>query len=279
MIDFVYTVSGLKVSFRILTKVPAEIQPDWDFGVDNGKSTDKHPTFNYEESGFYTVTLTLGKEKCEKQVIVSEFSKTHLSDSIYILINNYIPGYIFNGMTSSDKSLYINKWQLYLQPLVNHEIPLEQYSNELYYEGLENQLVMELAVFDFLYTKIVNMLISTGDSLGKINGAVNEESDDLRGDRIKQITTGPTEVQYFDKVSESLSSLFKSYSESLKPGGILDELRNNICMLAKRLDIYLPICSKPIDSVVPQIVNHRESGAIGGPNPASLVLQGSGSLI
>ena len=35
-LDFTYVTSGLEVSFRVLTKVPAKSIFDWDFGDDKG---------------------------------------------------------------------------------------------------------------------------------------------------------------------------------------------------------------------------------------------------
>lgn len=270
MLDFTFSVRGLEVSFRILNIVPGEVNPSWDFGVVGGTSTELSPKYTYETSGFYNVTLTIGEYKVTKVVIVSEFSKTHLTDSIYNLFDVYIPINLREYLTQSNKDMYINKWQLYMHPLVNHCIPLEEYSNELYYEGLENQLILECAAFDYLYTSILNLLSSTSSQLEKLMQDNGTAEDSPRGDRIKQITTGPTEVQYYDTLVETISSLYKAYMNACAPGGVLDTLKQNLCMLSKRLDIYLPICGEPFKSVVPpKVVNRRHEGIIGGPNPTS----------
>lgn len=288
--DFIYTVSGLEVSCRVFPKVPDYSKPVWDFG-DNTEPLDEpylgqEITHTYEKSGFYIITLLfedqVERKTIEKLVVVSEFSKTHLTGSIYHLIDAYIPKELSLSMSPSDKSLYINKWQLYLQPLVNHDIPLDKYNDELYYEGLENQLIMELAVYDFVYNKIMNMLGSTANALA--NYASNSGSSDGTGNeeatgRIKQITTGPTEVQYFDQITDGISSLFKAYSQATQKGGWLDQFRVNICMLASRLEIWLPICDQSRDVVVPKVTNRRDPGLLGGPNPPSLVFKGGNSII
>ena len=282
-LDFISKVSGLEASFRIMNKVPADLTPVWDFGDSKGTSNEISPTHTYEDSGFYYVTLTLNSSEegvepisYTNMVIVSEYSKTHLTDSIYNLIDSYIPADLLTTMERKDKALYITKWQLYLQPLVNHEIPVEEYSNELYYEGLENQLVMECAVYDFIYNRIISLLASTSSLLEKVPGEGSKEG---ATGSIKQITTGPTEVQYYDTVSESISSIYKAYSQATAKGGWLEQFQKNLCMLASRLDIYLPICTNPIHVVVPKVVNHRQPGVIGGPNPPSLVNKPGGSLI
>lgn len=280
MLDFGYSVSGLKVSFRILTKVPADLTPDWDFGDNRGSSSELNPEYSYETSGFYTVTLELGEETCEKLIVVSEHVKTSLKGSIYTLIDRYLPASIAETMTQEDKEMYISKWQLYLQPLVNHDIPIEEYSNELYYEGLENQLIMELAVYDFIYSRVTNLILSTGTTLNNLmSGNYGSEGDGARGDRVKQITTGPTEVQFYDSFSDSISTLYKSYVQATQPGGLLDELRKNLCMLADRLDIYLPFCDGHTGPVVPKVVNRREAQCIDGPNPPVLVNKSGGTLL
>ena len=280
-LDFSQSVLGLDVSFRITSKVPADQTPVWDFGDDTGLiSGELNPKHSYETSGYYTVTVKLTDSEGEvteqrvKLIIVSEYSKTHLTDSIYNLIDTYIPANLRINMTQDEKAIYITKWQLYIQPLVNHEIPLEEYSNELYYEGLENQLIMELAAYDFLYIKIENMLVQTAEQLNKqiVSESSSESGGEEEGrDRIKQITTGPTEVQYYDSLTDSISTLYKSYATATAPGGILDDLRKNLCMLAQRMEIFLPLCTQPRTITVPKVVNPREAGPLGGPNPGVLV--------
>lgn len=281
---FIYVTKGLHVSFRIISKVPSGVTTSWDFGdFKESSSNDRSPSYTYETAGFYTVTLrvTIGEETIEQSqlVMVSEDENitTHLSDSIYNLIDNYIPKELGN-MSMDQKVTYITKWQLYLGPLVNHEILPDKYQDELAYEGLENQLVMELAAWEYLNVQITALLARTNDFFSKFQSqseSSNSEEED-NNTRIKKITTGPTEVEYFDKYSDSIASWWKYYMQALQPGGIIDELRVNLCTLAQRLDIYLPFCDsdKINTSIVPRVVNHRKAGPLGGPNPTSLVKKG-----
>ena len=273
---FIYVTKGLQVSFRIISKVPSGVTTSWDFGdFKESSSNDRSPSYTYETAGFYTVTLrvTIGEETIEQSqlVMVSEDENitTHLSDSIYNLIDNYIPKELGN-MSMDQKVTYITKWQLYLGPLVNHEISPDKYQDELAYEGLENQLVMELAAWEYLNVQITALLARTNDFFSKFQSqpesSTNSEEEDS-STRIKKITTGPTEVEYFDKYSDSIASWWKYYMQALQPGGIIDELRVNLCTLAQRLDIYLPFCDNVHTSVVPKVVNHRKAGPLGGPNP------------
>ena len=281
---FVYVTKGLQVSFRIISKVPSGVTTSWDFGdFKESSSNDRSPSYTYETAGFYTVTLrvTIGEETIEQSqlVMVSEDENitTHLSDSIYNLIDNYIPKELGN-MSMDQKVTYITKWQLYLGPLVNHEISSDKYQDELAYEGLENQLVMELAAWEYLNVQITALLARTNDFFSKFQSksenSTNSEEEDS-STRIKKITTGPTEVEYFDKYSDSIASWWKYYMQALQPGGIIDELRVNLCTLAQRLEIYLPFCDKVRTSVVPKVVNHRKAGPLGGPNPIAPLNTGS----
>lgn len=274
-VAFVYVTKGLQVSFRIISKVLAGVTTSWDFGDSKGSSSnDRSPSYTYETAGFYTVTLRVTKDEetieQSQLVMVSEDESitTHLSDSIYNLIDNYIPPELGN-ITMDQKVTYITKWQLYLGPLVNHEILPDKYQDELAYEGLENQLVMELAAWEYLNVQLTALLAKTNDFFSKFqsqSGTSEEDSEDPNT-RIKSITTGPTEVEYYDKFSDSIASWWKYYMQALQPGGIIDELRINLCTLAQRLEIYLPFCDKVRTSVVPKVVNRRKAGPLGGPNP------------
>lgn len=279
-LDFQYRIEGLEVSFTVTSKVPAKAIFSWDFGDGKDAYNIRQPSHTYEKSGFYTVTLTVEtsdgsyNEEVQRIVVISTLVRTHLTDSIYNLINEYIPKDLSGPMTNDQKSLYINKWQLYIHPLVDRprgfEIPVEHYNDELYYEGLENQLIMELAAWEYLHIKILNLLTSAGQYMSEITstGSTDDENfEGTRGDRVKRIQTGPTEVEYYDTLSDSTAALFKAYSQAIKPGGILDELRKNLCALALRLNIFLPFCDQPYDSIVPRVVNKRDPGKLGGPNP------------
>lgn len=291
---FVYVAKGLEVSFKVVSKVPANATVGWDFGVSGSSSEDLNPTFTYESPGYYTVTLTVTEPAKEEggeptistvsqTVMVTDVgTKTHLNDSIYNLIDLYIPpNLVSDGMTLQQKTTYIQKWQLYLGPLVDRYIPIEEYTNELQYEGLENQLVMELAVWDFLNVQITSLLTGTGqyiDFLTYQTQTSKQDTEEKHGDdqgttsKVKRIQTGPTEVEYFDDLSDSLSTLYKAYTQALQPGGIMDILRQNLCNLASRLQIFLPFCDNSYKPVkVPRVVNRRHPRGIDGPNPPILL--------
>lgn len=279
VVDFNYATVGLKVTFENLsTGVPSDYTYHWDFG-DNTQSTLNNPTHEFDKPGFYKVTLlvkdpasnTVGSS--EQRVPVTDKAKTHLSGSIYQLIDTYIPENIFGVVTTSTKRQFIEKWQLYLQPLVNHCIPLQEYNNEMYYEALENQLIMELAAYDFTSVQVANMVKAQAQSILENNttssSGGSEPPDGYQGD-VKKIQTGPTQVEYFNP-NEDESDLASNIIKALGPGGLLDMMKENLCMLAGRLDIYLPICERPTRVVVPKAVNKRIKGPLSGPDPFSLL--------
>lgn len=279
VVDFNYATVGLKVTFENLsTRVPSDYTYHWDFG-DNTQSTLNNPTHEFDKPGFYKVILvvkdpasnTVGSS--EQRVPVTDKAKTHLSGSIYQLIDTYIPENIFGVVTTSTKRQFIEKWQLYLQPLVNHCIPLQEYNNEMYYEALENQLIMELAAYDFMSVQVANMVKAQAQSILENNttssSGGSEPSDGYQGD-VKKIQTGPTQVEYFN-TNEDESDLASNIIKALGPGGLLDMIKENLCMLAGRLDIYLPICERPTRVVVPKAVNKRIKGPLSGPDPFSLL--------
>lgn len=279
VVDFNYATVGLQVTFENLsTGVPSDYTYHWDFG-DNTQSTLNNPTHEFDKPGFYKVTLlvkdpasnTVGSS--EQRVPVTDKAKTHLSGSIYQLIDTYIPENIFGVVTTSTKRQFIEKWQLYLQPLVNHCIPLQEYNNEMYYEALENQLIMELAAYDFMSVQVANMVKAQAQSILENNttssSGGSEPPDGYQGD-VKKIQTGPTQVEYFNP-NEDESDLASNIIKALGPGGLLDMMKENLCMLAGRLDIYLPICERPTRVVVPKAVNKRIKGPLSGPDPFSLL--------
>ena len=156
----------------------------------------------------------------------------------YILINTYLPAENFGEIDPKIKKQFINKWQLYLGPIVNHRIPECEFTNELYFEALENQLIMELAAYDYMVLKVNQMFQGVTHQLDSHSTGESESEGE---NSVKHITTGPTEVEYFngeDFLGDAISAIVKA----MNPDGVIALMRNQVCMLAARLDIYLPIC-------------------------------------
>ena len=133
---------------------------------------------------------------------------------------------------------------------------------------------MEMAAYDWLITGIINLMRSTANAIeNSSQGSEGGSTEPIANGNIKKITTGPTEVEFFEGTlsGDSTSSLAKTITSALQPGGVIDNLKANICMLAERLGIYLPICRNLKQPVVPKVVNKRDPGILGGPNPGYVV--------
>lgn len=251
--------NGLTVDFRNLTEVPSgTIIYHWDFG-DNTESDLASPSNTYQKSGIYNVKLDITVDEVVTsssfRVLVSDdLNITTLSDSIYNLINKYIPQNI--EFSFDDKRVFIEKWQLFLMPLVNHDIEINEFNNELKYNALENQLIMEMAVIDYLIVVYTNIL-----QTGQLSSVVINNNTGVR-----KITTGPTEVEYFDD-GELRKSLIDNATRALAKEGLINNLKSNACQLAERLNIYLPLCrSIKAQPIIPSMVNKLEPS----PNPLNL---------
>lgn len=269
-VDFLSTLIGLKAKFRIfLDNAPSNFKVTWDYGDGESETFDNKLTTShlYSKTGEYKVKLTINDSGTEsmvtKVVFVSDNSKTQLPDSIYNLIDTYIPPEIFGKLSLSEKQNFIEKWQLYIQPLVDHEIPLDEFNNESYYEALENQLIMQLAAYDYMVLQVSLMIGASTESITNDN---SQDPDATVEGEVKRIQTGPSEVEYFN-AQDGESKTSANIIRAMKPGGVIDILKQNICMLADRLDIYLPICRAHRTTVVPEVVNRRDPQFLDGPDP------------
>ena len=271
-VEFTHSTHKLDVRFTNLSTSTGQAKPNWDFG-DGQTSEEINPTHHFDERGRYDVTLKYiladgtAVGEFTQVVMVSDMVNTTLPDTIYLLINTYLPAETFGEIDPKIKNQFINKWQLYLGPIVNHRIPECEFTNELYFEALENQLIMELAAYDYMVLKVNQMFQGVTH---KLDSHSTGESESEGENSVKHITTGPTEVEYFngeDFLGDAISAIVKA----MNPDGVIALMRNQVCMLAARLDIYLPICQRlPDKKVVPRVVNRRKKTFLGGPDPMEI---------
>lgn len=137
---------------------------------------------------------------------------------------------------------YILKWQTFLAPLVDPEIPSTALSLDASWPLLEAELVVSLVIYEILDNAIKAYLLSavgTGSSEGGTLGIV------------KKVVTGPAEAEFF--------SPKETMAEVVKPGGLYSTTKDAVCMLASRLKVPLYICPDNSNLVMAPTVSRRPS--------------------
>jgi len=124
-------------------------------------------------------------------------------------------------------------WRLYLQKLITPNISDGELELDSSWPPLVNFLIAHLVIHDFLQKYARKAYI---EMLG--GSTTSEESQG--GGGIKKIETGPTSVEFYD-TSSALTSIFKQGSQGDSP---FDQMAKDICQLAARLRIYLPMCGQ-----------------------------------
>lgn len=132
-------------------------------------------------------------------------------------------------------------WKLFLIPLVNFTWvnPVDKLSDENW-DLLHKTLIAKLIVFEAFQLAVLNNFLAL-----VYNYNVDSEGGN---DNVKKITTGPSDVEFFDT--------FKTLIDYLKPsksGSVLDSVKMELCNLAARLMINLPMCPPiPQNTTVPK---------------------------
>ena len=140
------------------------------------------------------------------------------------IVTNETPG----GLTIPENYITIKafEWRLFLQNAVEPAISDEDVSNEAAWPTLVNILIAKLVVHDYISKSLKGLL------------AKNDANDEANAAGVKKIETGPSNAEFFDSVN-SMANFLKVDSNGNTP---LNTLAVEICQLAKRLEIYLPIC-------------------------------------
>lgn len=286
-----YTDDRRKIRASVLSTLAEGATYIWDMGDGSQPiSGVKTLEYTYGSDGVYFITLDITGEdipndekkiKLVQSVVISSNSLTQLNGSIYDLIYNFIPKSLNQHVNNEQVDFFIQKWQLHLQPIVNHEIPLEEYNNELYYEALENTLIMQLAAYELTVISVFNLLQAITNIVSESSSSSSNEPGSGTVDieqAIKKIVTGPSEVEYYDNpdlYSDSDANMVKNMIGAFKPGGMIDTLKENICMTAKRLQIFIPIiCPDELGNRVPRVNKTYSPGRFRGPNNAGLIRKG-----
>ena len=194
---FGYSKSGLTVNF-INTSLNNPTSYLWDFG-DGNTSTEKSPSHTYSEMGFFTVKLVATNTDGSSEPLILTIGAGDVNDmlnaSILELIDHYMPSALRGELSASEKISLIQKWQLYLQPLVYipYEVLEEDTHNELKWPGLVNSLIAQLVSYDVILQG-ANQFLSASGSAGGTEEENNGGSETTNGQQIKSIETGPAKT-------------------------------------------------------------------------------------
>lgn len=225
----------------------------WDFG-DGEVSTDVHPQHTYQADGFYTVVLTVTQgvsTATTTRYLGVSSTGLMLSRSIYDLVDMYIPSTL--TLDTSEKQSLIQKWQMYLAILVEPNIAEADIFNEFAWPALVNQLIAELVAYD-LIIQGANAYIAS----------MSEGGSTTTGQQLKKVVTGPSEAEWFPNTATG-----EVWEQTMKAGGALDQIKNQVCMLSHRLRIYIPICKPlPYSPTVPE--KHKVTQNVQAGNPFGL---------
>lgn len=263
---FGYSKTGLTVNFQNLS-LNSPTSYAWDFG-DGGTSNLKSPTHTYTELGFFTVTLIATNADGDGELTIT-IGASDIDDmmnaSLMELIDHYIPSALRGEMTATEKVSLIQKWQLYLQPLVYypHKVDVVDTYNEFKWPGLANVLIAQLVAFD-ITVQAANQFVSSAMSTG--GGSTGTETGTGK-QQLKSVETGPAKTEWYeDKTSEDTKNLADAISTATKAGGGIDLMKQSICMLSQRINIYLPICPMPDINVSPRVYTRCRPG-VNAANP------------
>lgn len=181
----------------------------------------------------------------EYRVITSDADTTEIElvkGNIYYLpvegFTTQIPTLIANeslGLTipinfQTQSILY---WKYYLAPALNLLLP-EQIEDEAYWPMLYKFLIAKLVVHDFLVQQM-KLSLSNGFTISGSGVTASASSGSL-----KSLQEGPSKAEFYD-VNSILTELLKKNSNG---SSSFDELRSDICTLAQRLTIWLPLCPR-----------------------------------
>lgn len=151
---------------------------------------------------------------------------------IDLVTNETPPGLVIPLSYITAKAM---EWRLFLQKALSPVIADADVQDEGAWPFLANVLIAKLVVFDYILKSMKSLLASS--TLDDAGNAAN----------IKKIETGPTNVEYLDP----FIALAKFFAAN-KYGSPLENLATDLCTLARRLRVYLPICGNMnTDPIVP----------------------------
>jgi hypothetical protein len=167
------------------------------------------------------------------------------------LVLNETPG----GLVIPENFVTIKayEWRLFLQNAIYPNISDANLNNEAAWPVLVNYLIAKLVVYDYIL-KSIKGLIARNDSTDEANSA-----------GVKKIETGPSNAEFFDTV-KSMADFLRMDKNGRNS---LNALAIDICQLASRVKVYLPICNNPDQG----ITLPDKAGRIPMENPTTFLLK------
>jgi hypothetical protein len=211
-------ISGRDVKFTNLSENATDII--WDFGDGTNTDTSNTPTHTYTADGSYLVSLkanglTNSDILAVRLVIVDGAVALSIEDLVNL---QFEPGYLLDRFWVGQE---IKKWQTYLQPLVT--IPFE-----VAYEDRFDQTK---------WPTIINYIISLIVVYSQLEKGLRGAFASGKGP-LKQITTGPSDAQWYDNTEISKIILTNT-------SGTLGSFTSELCALAYNAALVLPMCPLP----------------------------------
>lgn len=224
--SFTFITNGLTAVFKD-TSLNSPNAWVWNFGG-AGSSSEQNPLFTFSSAGTYTISLVAtntdgSSDAYTYDITVNEDNLITIDD----ILGFELPASI--TLDQSHKNYLLTKWRLYLQAAF--AIETEYINDESHYSQLQNILLSKLVIYDLLLKEAQDYLAS-----GMNGGAVSSEG--AAGGNVKRVETGPAQVEWYSS-SKTLSEIFTPNDDGVS---LFDEVLQDVCGLAGRLQVKLPMC-------------------------------------
>lgn len=222
-----------------LTDTPTEIVCSID--VNTGKITVPFTSTHTENQGTFEYVLEETKVTLEVVTLVKGnimvIEYVPFSQSIEAYLNSELPANL--TLTMDFRNQRIMFWRQILQSAFN--ISDANLNVESAWPDLVNALLAKLVVYDAL------MLASIGSFVQFLGGDYTS-TETIGGGGVKRVTTGPTEVEYFD-TAQSARQAFSATTGQISQ---FEALKEGLCGLSSYLGVKLHMCPDSKQIIVPQ---------------------------
>ena len=237
--NFTYEVSGLILNLKDASmggELPIS-KWAWSFGDGSSGSTQESPSHTYSEAGVYLVTLTttieypnpIGELSSSKNMFISiEQTTERVVMHIKEKVRRKMPGLYDEAVVNS----MVDTWQLYLFPQIEPPVAQKDLHDELAWPPMVNLVIADLICYELILDTLQGGMGGLGASVASAGGA---------GGGLKSIETGPSKTEWHG-ISDSAKTIALVMGTSSGGKSPLDELRDRICMWAKREKLNLPFC-------------------------------------